>query len=115
MPPQTPRESLRTVLLLLTELDANAGARLRCALFRLGWQRACNATPSELVMQLRGHYGLEGVEFAEVIVRTRRGLAPAVIARDTAHRWSNHAVWERESLSSRFACPRWNASGSRAA
>lgn len=104
MQPRAPEENLKAVVEHLAALDPVAGLRLRRVLRRVGWDRACEEPTIDLVLRCRRLFGGNGVEFAEVIVRARRGTAPEIVARDTARRWTTHLVWERDSRASRLAC-----------
>lgn len=115
MKPDANSEKLSAVVTHLATLDPAACRRLRRALSRIGWHCACTEETPGLLSRVRRLYGEHGIELAGVILRARRGEPAAVIARETAHRWMTHHVWERESRASRAAFAAWPPPRSRAA
>ena len=105
MEPQPREENLKAVVEHLALLDPAASIRMGRVLQRVGWDRACNEPTAAIVERCRRLFGNRGVEFAEVIVRVRRGAAPELVARDTTRRWTTHRAWERDSRMSCLARP----------
>ena len=92
MEPQAHEGNLKAVVEHLSLLDPAAGFRMRRVLRRVGWRRACEEPTDSIVERCRRLFGNYGVEFAEVIVRVRKGAAPELVARDTSRRWTmDHA------------------------